>query len=373
VVTNIVAESQNKEVLFNRIAVSCGLSFEELDDGEMTRLIYLKTQRRLKETPSMKKRTTLVAHVGPGNTRILLFKKGRIVRYTSYRLGSHRTREAIDPSRLAGQGFLRLIRDHTSGQISQIHFDYQDDEIEDLIIIGYEVQLLTPFLMSKKKKACSLKKLRTLIEKAAQLSDEQFVKKYNIDFHTAEALLPALEINLAIAEAFNLEQLTVPDSDYDRGLLLDLRGSSSLTKDFQSQVILSTKTIAKRYKIDPKHSMHVAFLCARFFEELKSLHNLTGHDALLLHVSAILHEIGGFVSPRNHHKHSEYLILSSEIFGLNSTDISIISQVARYHRQSPPKPSHSRYRNLPAKDRIRVSKMAAILRARSIPIASSSP
>jgi exopolyphosphatase / guanosine-5'-triphosphate,3'-diphosphate pyrophosphatase len=40
----------------------------------------------------------------------------------------------------------------------------------------------------------------------------------------------------------------------------------------------------------------------------------------------------------------------------------VVSNVARYHRKSMPKPQHDFYRMLPSRDRVVVSKLAAILR-----------
>ncbi|MED5418284.1 MAG: HD domain-containing protein, partial [Verrucomicrobiota bacterium] len=93
-----------------------------------------------------------------------------------------------------------------------------------------------------------------------------------------------------------------------------------------------------------------------------TLHNLERRDALLLEIAALLHECGGYVSPHSHHKHSQYLIQNSEIFGLSGIDVMTISLVARYHRRSGPRLRHAAYRNLSADDRIRVSKLAALLR-----------
>ncbi|MGL5017089.1 MAG: hypothetical protein ACRDBP_03065, partial [Luteolibacter sp.] len=98
VATNILSEATNHETFMNRIRIACGLRISTIDDGEMTRLIYLKTRRRLQSLPGMRKDTTLVLHVGPGNTRALLFQNGLIARYTSYRMGTHRTREAVEGS-----------------------------------------------------------------------------------------------------------------------------------------------------------------------------------------------------------------------------------------------------------------------------------
>ena len=361
VATNILSEASNSEVFLNRLSIACGLHVEILDDGEMTRLIYLKTRRRLLDTPSMKKCTTLVVHVGPGNTRALLFKNGRIVRYTSYRLGTHRSGEAVVSMHTDGPALLRVIHEHISGQIDQLVFDYQDEVIEDMIVMGYEIQLLKLFL-TRSGTRTTLKNLRTLSREAAGHSSEERVRAYQLDFHTGEAILPALEINLSIAEAFKLQHLRIPGSDYERGLLRDLPLSPSLTTGFQAEVIRSAKILARQYSADAKHFSHVAFLSKRLFKETANLHQLTEHDSLLLEVSAILHEIGGFVSPRSHHKHSQYLIQNSEIFGLGKLDVVVVAMVARYHRQSGPKISHSAYRNLTTRDRIRVSKLSAILR-----------
>ena len=190
----------------------------------------------------------------------------------------------------------------------------------------------------------------------------ELVKRFRLDYQTAEALVPALEINLAVAETLQLEEVHIPGSDYEQGLLHDLLVSRELTGAFAEDVLRSARILANRYQSDPGHGEHVGNLCTRFFEELADLHQLTEHDALLLQVAAILHEVGTFVSPRAHHKHSEYLILNSEVFGLDRLDVTIVALVARYHRHSGPMLEHTSYAALDTDDRIRVCKLAALLR-----------
>ncbi len=360
--TNILSEASNYETLLNRLNVVCGLTIEPLDDGEMTRLIFLKTKRRLSDTPSLQKRKTLVVHVGPGNTRALLFDKGRIIRYTSYRLGAHRTAEAIDASNSSGSALIQLIREHISGQISQLYYDFVDDKIEDLVMIGYELQTLTPFLAKSGESKSSTKILKQISSDASNLTEDEIVRRYKVDYNTSQAIIPAIEINLSIAEAFDLKEIRVPGSDYEKGLLQDLLISSSLTNIFQQEVIRSAELIAERYHANDHHGKHVTFLCQRLFEETQALHQLDSHDALLLKVAAILHEVGGYISPRAHHLHSEYIILHSDIFGLSHSDVTIIALIARYHRNEGPKTTHQHYKELNTADRIRVSKLASIIR-----------
>ncbi len=361
VATNILSEATNHETVMNRIRIACGLRITTIDDGEMTRLIYLKTRRRLQSLPAMRKDTTLVLHVGPGNTRALLFQNGRISRYTSYRMGTHRTREAVEGSHSEGPALLRVIREHAYGNLAQIRFDFSDVTVDGLVLIGYELQSVAPAL-TQGSQVCSLKTLRHFTAEAANMTDVELVKRFQLDYQTAEALLPALEINLAIAETLKLQDVHIPTSEYEQGLLHDLLVSQELTGTFAEEVLRSARILAERYQSDPSHGEHVGNLCTRFFESLTDLHQLGPHDALLLQVAAILHEVGTYVSPRAHHKHSEYLILNSEVFGLNRLDVTIVALVARYHRHSGPRLEHPSYAALSTDDRIRVCKLAAMLR-----------
>ena len=361
--TNILSEARNHETVTNRIRVACGLDVSIIDDGEMTRLIYLKTRRRLQHLPAMRRENTLVVHVGPGNTRVLLFTNGGITRYTSYRMGAYRTREAVEGSHAEGPSLLRVIRQHALGNIEQVRLDYADVEINGMVVIGYEVQAVAEELVGGSS-SCTLPKLRQFTTAASESSDVELVKRFQLDYQTAEAILPALEINLAIAEILNLDDIHIPRSEYEQGLLHDIlvSGERELRGTLAEEVLRSARILANRYQSDPRHGNHVGSLCKRLFDELADIHLLDEHDELLLQVAAILHEVGTYVSPRAHHKHSEYLILNSEIFGLDRLDVTIVALVARYHRHSGPVLEHRAYANLAVKDRIRVSKLAALLR-----------
>jgi len=362
VATNTLSEARNGDVFLNRLRIACELDLETLDDGEMTRLVFLKTRRRLLDTPSMRKRNTIVAHVGPGNTRILLFRNGQVIRYNSYRLGTHRTREAIQQPEAIGDGAIRLVREHVSVLISQIYYDFNKDDIEDIVIIGQEVQHLSPFLSKPDKTKSRLKTLQQLTREVANASEDERVRKYQLDYQTAGAVVPALVINLAIAEIFGVTSVRVSPSDYQHGLLSDLARHSQLATDFRPEVMRSAKHLSRRYRTDPKHAAHVTHLSLRLFDEVQDLHRLNDHDRLLLEIACILHEVGNFISSRRHQEHSMYIVLESEIFGLSHFDKTLVALITRYHRGPTPKPEHEHYSDLNPSDRLRVAKLASFLR-----------
>jgi exopolyphosphatase/guanosine-5'-triphosphate,3'-diphosphate pyrophosphatase len=146
------------------------------------------------------------------------------------------------------------------------------------------------------------------------------------------------------------------------GLLEQMAQKDSWSTKYVGQMIDSAKALGEKYQVDPKHAEEVAGLCLQLFDALESEHNLQPRDRVLLHIAALVHEVGGFVSANAHHKHSLYLLLHNDIFGLGSRNKQVVANVARYHRQSGPKPSHSSYVSLSRDERIRVLQLSAILR-----------
>jgi exopolyphosphatase/guanosine-5'-triphosphate,3'-diphosphate pyrophosphatase len=92
------------------------------------------------------------------------------------------------------------------------------------------------------------------------------------------------------------------------------------------------------------------------------MHGMGKRDRLLLELAALLHEVGNFIGPNGHHRHSLYIIAQTPILGLGDDELMVVANVARYHRKAPPDLSHEYYRDLSEGDRERVRSMAAILR-----------
>jgi exopolyphosphatase/guanosine-5'-triphosphate,3'-diphosphate pyrophosphatase len=127
-------------------------------------------------------------------------------------------------------------------------------------------------------------------------------------------------------------------------------------------VLASADAVGVKYRYDRPHGRHVAKLSVRLFDALVQEHGLTGRERLLLQVAALLHDIGAFVSLRAHHKHAQYLLSSSQIFGLSDTETAMVGNIARYHRRGLPQRGHLPYVALDRPDRLIVNKLAAILR-----------
>ena len=198
----------------------------------------------------------------------------------------------------------------------------------------------------------------------AKIPPEELAAKYVIPFADAETLYPAILISTCFLSETKVESLVVPMVSIRDGLLLEMSQMASGGKrtDVSRQVTSSARSLGRKYRYDEPHAVNVAALAVKFFDLLKAEHGLGPRERMLLETAAVLHDIGIYISPTSHHKHSAYLVNASEVFGLRKSDKDIVSNVVRYHRRSLPKPTHTVYMSLPRADRTVVSKLAAILR-----------
>ena len=362
--TNILSEAANHEIFLNRLQVATGLSARLIDDGDMTRLVYQIARRLLEKNPKLAQGNTFVSHIGPGNTRALYFKQGRLAAYSNYRLGIFRAREAVAGVDSESPQHLTHLEEQIRGVVDHLAQDYSGYKMDYHVAIGAEIQSIAKQIAQPKQGACRVNEndLERFTEKLALLNPDELVRQLHVHYTGAEGIVPALQTNLALARCFGDEFLWVPDGDFQRELMQDLVVARPRTATFQEEVMQAAGEIGIRYKTDRKHAIHVANFAQQLFRELQHLHALEPRYELVLRVAAVLHEVGMFISPREHHKHSLYILLQTEIFGLSTTERELAALLARYHRRYNPEPNHPHFSDLSREQRMIVFKLAALLR-----------
>jgi exopolyphosphatase/guanosine-5'-triphosphate,3'-diphosphate pyrophosphatase len=362
--TNILTEAANHEIFLNRLQVGTRLTARVIDDGDMTRLVYQIARRLLDKNPRLAEGRTFVSHIGPGNTRALYFKQGRLAMYSNYRLGIFRAREAMAGLEGENPQHLSHLEEQIRGVVDHLAQDYDGYEFDNHVAIGAEIQSVAPLLATPRLGACRIieKDLERFTQKIAALSPDELVRSLHVHYTGGEGIVPALQTNLALASRFGDEVIWVPDGDFHRELMQDLVTERPRTDSFQEEVMQAACEIGVRYKTDRKHADHVANFAQQLFRELRHLHGLDARYELVLRVAAILHEVGIFISPREHHKHSLYILMQTEIFGLSTSERTLVALLARYHRRYNPERGHPHFSDLDREERMIVFKLAALLR-----------
>jgi exopolyphosphatase / guanosine-5'-triphosphate,3'-diphosphate pyrophosphatase len=366
IATSAVREAENGENFRDRISIATGISLKIIDEAEESRLTFLAAEGVMETQPELAQADTLVVELGGGSTELLFMRQGHVAFSNSYRMGALRLRETLQRYRAPSERIRTFLGYHIDRTVAQMRQDCPEAQRPVMVAMSADARIaaaqLCPNWNSVALASLDLKSFSALADKVIPLSPAKLVKKYQMTYEEAETVGPALLAYVHIARAFKTETIVVPKATFRDGLLRDLTLKRSWTETFAEEVVRSAVTLGEKYRFDEKHARQVTDVSMRMFKALEHEYRLEPRLGLLLRVAALLHEIGGFISSRSHHKHSMYLVLNSDLFGLSREDMTLVALTARYHRRAPPNPAHAEYNALSQEDRLAVSEMAAILR-----------
>lgn len=366
VATSALREAENRFTVIDRLYSATGINVEIIEGAEENRLTYSAVRDVLMQHGLLARGDALVVDVGGGSTELMLVQKGEVTFAGSYRLGSLRMRETLETYRAPADRVRIILGQHLQRTITQLFHSVPIDVVPWLIAISGDAQfaasLLSPNWTTAQINQIPSRKFTEKAEELVTVPVDDLVRKYQVPYQEAETIGPALLAYSELARVFKVKQVIVPKASLRDGVLKEWSHRGMWTEEFAEQAMLSAESLGRKYNFDTRHAHQVADLSVRIFRELQSEHRLDRRYELILRIGALLHEAGLFISDRSHHKHSMYIIMNSDLFGLTRKDISQIALVARYHRRSTPRPYHEIYTLLDRDSRIAVTKLAGILR-----------
>ena len=368
VATSAVREAINRDTFLDRVRLRTGLNVEVIDGSEENRLTYTAVRDVLRDHEALVVGDALLVEVGGGSADLSFLRRGEPIHSGTYALGAVRMRQSLAAWHGSHEQRVRLFRRTVQNIVLDIRREIPLREARYFLALGGDARFVADQLLGEAADAparlVSRERFLAFCEETVALDDEQLVERYRLPLTELETLVPAILVYRELLLETQAENVLVPQATLRAGLLIDMvrEDQGQGIEDFSRQVLASAAALGEKYQYDASHARHVAALSVRIFDDLQSEHGLGVRDRLLLEVAALLHDVGIFVSLRGHHKHAQYILSVSEIFGLSRDDMGIISNVARYHRRATPNKSHLPYTALDSDARVRVNKLAAILR-----------
>lgn len=365
VATSGVREATNQQAFLDRILIATGFDIEPFDEAELHRVTYLGIQSCFANEADVFSGRSLVAEVGGGSTEILVLNDVDVLASRTFRLGSLRLRQAMESFDAPVSRTRELMEAAISPFVSQI-YHLAEERSARYVTMGSEIRMLVlqaglPML-NDHLVSLPLEFLSNFVDEVLQTPLVRLMKRYSLSQAEADSLGPSLLTHLMIARKLEAGELFVAQTNLRDALVKEFEQGYHWTETVQSQIIRSAMRLGGRYDFDEQHATQVAFIACQLFEQLSDITGLSFRHRLILHLAALLHEIGIFVSPRSYHKHSLYLIRNSELFGVSAADLELIGLVARYHRRARPLATHEGYAQLDRNNRLLVAKLASILR-----------
>ena len=344
VATSAVREARNADMFLDRIQRPDRHPLRDHQRGGGEPAGLPRGQgRRCAGTRRSRRRATLLIEVGGGSTSLTALRRGQPTRSGVYALGSVRLRQQLDLRRHTQELQVALLNRYVANVVEEIRVEIPLDRVTHVIAIGGDVRFVAAQLSDGENDGEVPEIGRAALPRLLRRDRAPRRRQHHRSLPPAgrsssKPCCRRCSSTGALVSETAASSVIVSGASLRGGVLIDVaEPKSRLTaEDFARQVLASADTLGHRYRYDREHGHHVAMLATRLFDQLRDEHGLGERERLLLQVAALLHDVGMYISLRAHHKHSQYILGASQIFGLSNEETAIVSNIVRYHRRGLP-------------------------------------
>lgn len=376
--TSAIREAENRDYIIDQIKRDTGLIVEIINSSQERFLTYKAIRDSLGDGALIRNTGGLIIDVGSGGAEIALYEKGHL-RFTEYlKVGAVRIKESLASLENETVDFYETIEDFIKSRMGTLENLISVYDIPNFIGLGGElnniVKLCNKTKSEEASKKISKESFENFYEQIKSMKLEEIQTYMKISKKQAEVIIPSMVVFLKFLKLTKASYIYCPRISLRHGILADMADDifeTSRKKDFEQDIISSVKFIGEKYRIDKKHSKQVREIALKIFDNTKKVHGLGARDRIFLEISSWLHEIGKYVSLSDHERHSNEIIKSLDIIGLSDLEREIIGMISGYHEDLFPDKHDINYQKFSFEDRVKISKLAAILKmAHSLDISS---
>lgn len=364
VATSATREALNSDIFIDRIAQATGLEITTIGAEEEARLVYLAVGEQV----NLRNKHAILIDIGGGSVEVTLVSDDHIQATVSFNMGTVRLLQKLGQAKVGEQRFNQLVHEYADATRSWLETRIGRETLDLCVATGGNAEALGELrkkvLGGDSQFVVTRDELDALVDLLQGMTFTERLQRLRLRPDRADVIVQAAIVLQTIVRQAGVEQVLVPDVGLKDGLLLDIvrdlyDQKHRLQRD---QVLASALQMGRKYAFDEPHAKVVARLAVQLFDETQQLHHLDDESRFLLEVASLLHDIGHFVSATEHHKHTFYLLNATPLIGLTKAQRAIVANIARYHRKSAPSLQHEPFKVLPVRDRVVVSKLAALLR-----------
>ncbi len=361
VATSAVRESRNRRDFVRQVREASGLRLEVIAGSEEIRLVHAAVRRHL----ALGKDTWVLVELGGGSVEIALADESRVSWSETHAMGAVRLMEMFVRGNSEPKEFSRLIQEYAA--TIRLPSKIAERGLKGFIATGGNIESIARICQGSRDPqegplVVPVADVRTLIGKLSRMSVAERQKEYDLRVDRADVIVPAAIVYAHLAERLGAAEVVVPGGGLREGIVFDLLERRGVRKEADTGVIEDALLLGRKFLFDEKHALHVARMAGSLYDQLVHVHGMGDRERRLLVAASLLHDVGGVVSLKSHHKHALYLIARSELPGFTSREMFIVGCIARYHRKAPPSPLHHEFAQLSLADRNRVRLLAGLLR-----------
>lgn len=375
VATSALRDARNAQAFRAWVTAETGWDVEVISGLEEGRLIH---RGIISKEPAAAGRVMLV-DLGGGSCEISISERKRIKETISLPLGAVRLTEEFLLSDPPAPEEVARMRQFIERELRRAERKISAERISAVIATsgtaaalsdaGRTLARVGPATKGKKRYESDVvptRAVRQLAMKLTRMSDPDRAAVPGIGPRRSEIIIAGVHVYAELLERFSLPGFQYSPIGLRDGILeLMLAEQDNRTlahQQFERERWESVLATCRCYGVDPRQAEPVRHHAAQLFRDLERMHEMPPEYRHWLEAAAMMRDLGKFLNYQGHHRHAQYIIAHSELYGFTVAQRAIVSAIARYLGKSRPTPADRAMRTIPLEEHERVKRAVVLLR-----------
>jgi exopolyphosphatase/guanosine-5'-triphosphate,3'-diphosphate pyrophosphatase len=367
VATSAMRDARNSRAFQAWVRDETGWDVEIISGLEEGRLIHRGV---VENEPGAGGRCVLV-DVGGGSCEITLSEHKRMHETISLPLGAVRLTQEFVRSDVPGKDEVRRLRQFIDRELRKAKRRIHPERVR--LVIGTSGTAAALYDAGRalgkgraSKELIPTNTVRRLTSKLTKMKTGERSAVPGIGPKRSEIIVAGAHVFAEILEAFGLPGFRYSPMGLRDGILAQMLAEqdprASVHQEFERERWQAVEEACRRYGTDPRQGEPVRQHAAQMFRDLAAVHELPQEYQTWLEAAALLRDIGKFLNHQGYHRHAQYIIANSELYGFTPQQRVVTSAIARYLGKSRPSPEGRTMRQVPPEEYEHVRRAVVLLR-----------
>jgi exopolyphosphatase/guanosine-5'-triphosphate,3'-diphosphate pyrophosphatase len=391
VATSAVRDARNSDAFKAWVKSATGWTVEVISGLEEGRLIHLGVSTH---EPGAQGRCLLI-DLGGGSCEVTVSDHGRIQQMVSLPLGAVRLQSEflrVGPTELPTKEDVARLRKFIDRELGRAQKKLGQPKVGLVIAtsgtaaalaeasnsleLGLEKKNAKTVAGRRAAKKTAVKRVkiltadtaavRKLADRLLKLNDAQRSAIAGIGPRRSEIIAGGAQVYAALLERMHLKGFRYSPLGLRDGVLAQMLADTdvrtSAHRTMEAERWEGVLEVCRRYGVDPRKIEPEREHAVQLFDQLQSVHQLPVEYRLWIQAAAMMQEVGKYMNHQGHHRHTQYIIAHSEIFGFSPAQRAIVAAIARYLGKSRPEALDRPMRYVPVEEHAHVQSAVVLLR-----------
>lgn len=347
--TAAVRKAKNQRGFLDEVLATTGIKLRVLDSEEEAQLVYQGVIN------SMDIPRGLIVDIGGGSIQLIYYNRKSLLEHATLPSGAVVLTDMFKGDGISPVERAEKIEAYVTSQLENIPWLKELAPDTKLIGVGGSFRNIGKISRMLKKYPLDMthnyvvgnNEFTSIYNNIRPLDLDKTMKIRGLSSVRADIFPAALSAVNAIVRYIGAEEIVVSGGGLREGAMFKYAVPSTNDKPISDVLGHSIYTLLNFFGENIAHAEQVYNLSIQLFKQLKVLHKLPRAYVKVLRTAAMLHDCGNHIKYYNHHKHSCYIILNSNLYGISHKDLVMAAFVASMHRKGDVNPvEFMKYRDM---------------------------